>query len=62
MPGLCVAISKWLRIFENIVKGSSGEEQMLEYSTHISILSFPGTATIRLVQTESVAWLLCYHC
>ena len=45
MPGLCVEILQWPGIFKNIDKGSSGEETILENSTQISIMSFPGIAT-----------------
>ena len=38
MSGLCVEILEWPRIFSNINKSSFGKEQVLEYSTRISIV------------------------
>ena len=52
-PSLCV---EWSRIFQSINKSSGREEQVLEYSTQISILPFHWPEKIRLLCKQEVQW------
>ena len=57
----CIPGCVWKKIlqsrsFQNIDKTCSKKELILEYSTHISILPFPGTGTIWLLCEQEVQW------
>ena len=53
---LCVEKILQSRSFQNIDKTCSKKELILEYSTQISILPFPGTGTIGLLCEQEVQW------